>query len=308
MPESFENRKEKSSAQKEDPKKTRKNLKNIASEKLNDFSNKLWDGVETFSIEMVKKIVEDATKENRTRIEIDMRLKTWPTKQMKELVKFNGRLDLTIRNSINKETAEELSKHKGVLYLRGVYGFRDEESAEELIKHEGKIVIPGLFTTIGATNPKIGEILSKHNMLYTGYNEGEEILYSVAWSQETLRYMLDDKLNSESPGLRRQVLEHKLTYLNSADAKKLVDHYQTKKETLDLSGLTSIDVETARELAKSNHTLELGGLTSINLEVAKELAKHCKSGHWLILNKALYLKLDEEVLRELEKYGKVSFG
>jgi hypothetical protein len=143
-------------------------------------------------------------------------------------------------------------------------------------------------------------------MLYTGYGE-KEILYSVAWSQETLRYMLDDELNGKDSNLRRQVLEHKLTYLNSTDAKKLVDHYRTKNEQLDLSGLTSLDVETARELAKYNHTLELGGLTNINLEVAKELAEHCKSGRWLVLNQTLYSKLDEEVLQELTKYGKVSF-
>ncbi len=110
---------------------------------------------------------------------------------------------------------------------------------------------------------------------------------------QVLMNALDDMLILEAEEVER------LTELTPAQAKKIVEQFRGVH--LDLSKLTSVDTETARELAKAkSRNLDLNGITSLNAETARELAKF--GGARLYLNGIT--SLDAETARELVKLKK----
>lgn len=104
---------------------------------------------------------------------------------------------------------------------------------------------------------------------------------SVSWSQ-----------GSASAGLPLQGLER----LDAATARALRGY--TKGPIL-LDGLTSLDVDTAKELAKSKGYLCLDGLPTIDIETAKALAEF--RGECLFLNGLS--TLDADTLQVLAEFG-----
>lgn len=214
---------------------------------------------------------------------------------VRELVKFNGDLYFEEVGRLNKEMAKELSKHEGDLHLDELWGIKDEETAKELIKHKQGIFLYG-SSVIAFEN--VGEILSEHNMLFLRMKNFTMKLFSAAWSKA----IIEDIFSEKKSGYRR-IQSRRLTVINKADARKLVEHYQTQPyELLDLGGVTTIDVETARELAKYNHCLILTGLTNIDAEVAKELAKLTSKEDGRLFLDGL-TTIDAETARELAKHN-----
>ena len=72
-------------------------------------------------------------------------------------------------------------------------------------------------------------------------------------------------------------------------------------DNLTLNGLTSIDKDVARELAKTKGGLTFGGLTSIDKGVAQELAKKSKG----LLSLYRLRSVEEDVLKLLESSGNI---
>jgi hypothetical protein len=90
-----------------------------------------------------------------------------------------------------------------------------------------------------------------------------------------------------------------IEYLTVEQAAELVVAFGNEPPGFNLAGLTSIDKNVARELAKYEGIgLRLEGLTSIDKDVAYELAKY--EGNWLKLSGLT--SFDEDVAYELAKY------
>jgi len=218
--------------------------------------------------------------------------------------KLMGKNETIVLNvvSISDKVAQELSKHNGDLWLRGITAISDS-TAEALAKHRGKLGLSGLKSISPATarifvkyktnvylsglasiTNEVAEILSEYeNTGWFGLGVNLNIR-EIIESHKKENIEILEKIKSYS--LLEAGFFHGAEYLRikefllkdvgllkilTAEAAEILSN--KAGEWLNLSGLISLSLECARALSKHNGVLILGP-DALSEEAAKELTDH----------------------------------
>ena len=204
---------------------------------------------------------------------------------------WNEVIALPFVKLIDKETAAELAKSEGYLYLPNLETI-DGEVLDELKKFQGKgICLQGLISI----NKQIAEFLGQMNCL-NWWDQGLFLKSDRLWApdpkffqtQELIQLVNLEELNVESARALVNSSSHlSFGLICGGTGGHNGGHWSVQK------GLSKLEPEVARELAKSDNSLSFPNLDSLTKESAAALSEY--DGAYL----TFYMPDDSEIPKEL---------